>query len=647
VKNFSLAIKIGIGFLVVLTLTLIVGLVGYLALENVLAKTALNQEASATRSQFADAQAYVDQFFLNNYQEARQEQEIARQNVESALEECHQALSSIQSRDDLSAEVETLLDSVAAQLANYTAAFERIIAAEQSKIDAVPEIMGGFDRLTSLYKKAGFWVEEAVMATGVFRADAFGYLERNTTTRWQEMSGSHDAARAAIDDWIAKVSNSEELAAIGKEMLAVFDTVDQKLSTYNDDFNRLTTDRTRMKTIQESLWSSLTAVEDNTFQQMAGIKKVSISLIIGSVVAAVLLGIVSAVMSTRAIVKPIKRVAASLKDIAEGEGDLTVRLDIRSKDEIGTLAHWFNMFIENMDELIAQIGENAHKLGDASADFTRIAQQMSTGTEQMSDKSNGVASAAEEMSANMASVAAASEQASVNINMVATATDDMTNRIGQIAKKSDKAQAITQQAVDSGRKTADQVNELGRAAEAISKVTEVITEISEQTNLLALNATIEAARAGEAGKGFAVVANEIKELAAQTAKATGDIRDKIEGIQSSTEKTVVEIDGIMKVIDGVNEIVAQIATDTVEQSSSTQEIASNVADASHGIQEVSQNVAQSSVVSTDISKNIGEVSAEASEMAESSLSVENNAAMLSQMAEQLKSLVGRFKIQST
>jgi methyl-accepting chemotaxis protein len=198
--------------------------------------------------------------------------------------------------------------------------------------------------------------------------------------------------------------------------------------------------------------------------------------------------------------------------------------------------------------------------------------------------------------------------------------------------------------VDSGKTTVDQVNELGRAAVEISKVTEVITEISEQTNLLALNATIEAARAGEAGKGFAVVANEIKELAAQTAKATGDIRGKIDGIQSSTDKTVVEIDTIMKVINDVNQIVAQIAKDTVEQSTSTQEIASNVAEASQGIQEVNQNVAQSSLVSTDIAKNISEVSSEAAEMAENSHSIENNATVLSQMAEQLNGLVGRFKI---
>jgi methyl-accepting chemotaxis protein len=191
---------------------------------------------------------------------------------------------------------------------------------------------------------------------------------------------------------------------------------------------------------------------------------------------------------------------------------------------------------------------------------------------------------------------------------------------------------------------ADQVNDLGRAAVEISKVTEVITEISEQTNLLALNATIEAARAGEAGKGFAVVANEIKELAAQTAKATGEIRNKIEGIQGSTNRTVREIEEITKVINDVNEIVSLIASDTIEQSASTREIADNVQEASRGIQEMNHNVAQSSAVSTDIAKEIAQVSNQAQEIVKGSSEILTNADNLSHMAEQLKNLVGRFKM---
>jgi methyl-accepting chemotaxis protein len=643
VKNYSLGVKIGMGFVAVLVLTVVVGIAGYLALGNVVAKTAIYQETNEAKTLFSNARGYVDQFFLHAHAEARPKQDKARLNALESLDKCRGALADILAKNVFSVDTKAQLTQVASQLEAYAKGFDRILVAERLKVEAVPKMTAKFEKIKKLYEEGAFLTEDVVQTVSIFWASTEGYLERNTASRWEKVAQAGEGAKTAIDAWSVKVSNSDSLGPMGKEMVAVDAALNQELEGYNKAFNDQTNQLAQMQVTQAALWSGLSEVEADTFNQMNAIKQVSETVIVGSVIAAVLLGFVCAWLSTRAIVRPVKQVAASLRDIAEGEGDLTVRLKVNSKDELGMLAHWFNQFIENMDKLIAQISDSAGKLGGSSADFIRIAQQMTTGIEQMSNKSNSVATAAEEMSANMTSVAAASEQASTNINTVAVAADDMTARISEIAKKSDKAQAITQQAVASGQKTVVQVNELGRAAEDISKVTEVITEISEQTNLLALNATIEAARAGDAGKGFAVVANEIKELASQTAKATGDIRGKIEGIQSSTDKTVVEIDAIMKVINGVNEIVAQIASDTVEQSSSTQEIANNVAEASRGIQEVNHNVAHSSMVSSDIAKDIAQVSLEASEMADNSQSIKRNAELLAQMAEKLNGLVGRFK----
>jgi methyl-accepting chemotaxis protein len=188
------------------------------------------------------------------------------------------------------------------------------------------------------------------------------------------------------------------------------------------------------------------------------------------------------------------------------------------------------------------------------------------------------------------------------------------------------------------------VDELGHAADEISKVTEAITEISEQTNLLALNATIEAARAGEAGKGFAVVANEIKELARQTAAATLEIKNRITGIQDSTADTVTQIEAITGVINEVNEIVGTIATAVEEQSVTSQEIANNVAQASQGIQEVNENVNQSSSVAGTISGDIAEVNSSVQEIADSSSQVNHNSDELSALSGKLRELVGRFKV---
>ena len=196
----------------------------------------------------------------------------------------------------------------------------------------------------------------------------------------------------------------------------------------------------------------------------------------------------------------------------------------------------------------------------------------------------------------------------------------------------------------SKNRASTQVAELGNAAREIGKVVETITEISEQVNLLALNATIEAARAGEAGKGFAVVANEIKELARQTAEASGEIKKKVDDIQASTQGTVTQISAITEVVNQVNEIVATIATAVEEQSATTREIATNVTQASGGIGEVTQKVSQNSQFSSSISEEITEVSHAAGEMANSSGQVNLRAGELAELSSALNELVGRFKV---
>jgi methyl-accepting chemotaxis protein len=347
---------------------------------------------------------------------------------------------------------------------------------------------------------------------------------------------------------------------------------------------------------------------------------------------------------TGKVVNPIKKVANGLKDVAEGEGDLTKRLQVTSADEVGDLAKWFNIFMERLQGMIKDIAENADHLNENSAAFSDIANQMSLNAEQMSSKSNTVAGSTEEMSGNMDSVAAAMEEASTNINMVASAAEQMTSTINEIAQNSEKARSVTRDAVDSAKSTTERVGELGIAAKEIGKVTEAITEISEQTNLLALNATIEAARAGEAGKGFAVVANEIKELAKQTADATQEIKEKIDGIQRSTDATVDEIGQIFTIINGVNEIVSSIATAVEEQSLTTKEIAGNVAQASQGINQVNQNVAQSSSVASEINREMASLNQVASDMSNSGTQVNLSSSELSSLSKKLKDLVNQFKV---
>ena len=344
------------------------------------------------------------------------------------------------------------------------------------------------------------------------------------------------------------------------------------------------------------------------------------------------------------ITKPIQGIVRRFKDIAEGEGDLTARLDTTRKDEMGELSKWFNTFMEKLQAIIKEIAGNANILNTSAANLSNLANQMSMGSSNMSEKSNSVASSSEEMSSNMNTVSASMEQTATNVNLVASSIEEMTSTINEIAQNSEKGRNISSDAVTKVKSASDRVGELGKDALEINKVTETITEISEQTNLLALNATIEAARAGESGKGFAVVANEIKELARQTADATQEIKQKIDSIQNSTAGTVTEIEQITKVIDEVNEIVSSIAASVEEQSVTAREIANNVSQASTGIQEVNANVAQSSLVAGEIARDINEVNQGSNEITNSSSQVNLSAEELSKLAEKLKGMVGRFKV---
>jgi methyl-accepting chemotaxis protein len=344
------------------------------------------------------------------------------------------------------------------------------------------------------------------------------------------------------------------------------------------------------------------------------------------------------------IVRPINNAVASLKDIAQGEGDLTMRLDARSKDEVGELGLWFNTFIEKLQGIVKRIADNSNLVNASSDQLSSIAKVLSAGAADTSQRAANVATASEEMSANLNNVAAAMEQSSTNTNMVASAAEEMTSTINEIAENAERARNVSSKAVDQAKSASERMGELGEAAQKIGMVTETITEISEQTNLLALNATIEAARAGEAGKGFAVVANEIKDLARQTAQATLNIKNQIHDVQRTTEATVNEIDQISEVISGVNDIVATIATAVEEQTAATREIANNIAQASQGIQEVNENVSQSSVVAGEITEDISRVNLAATGISESSNQVQASSEDLQRMAAELNTIVGSFKI---
>lgn len=376
-------------------------------------------------------------------------------------------------------------------------------------------------------------------------------------------------------------------------------------------------------------------------QKNAQFKK---QLIIILTVVSLAFALVFSLFLSKSISNALKKsvdLAASLAN-----GDLSKRIELQQKDELGSLATALNTMADKLNNLISNMSNEVIELSSTSGELNTIAKSMFGDSSSASDNARDVANATEQLSSSMHSVAAASEEASTNVGFVATASEEVALSIAEVDEKTKEARLITEDAVQLAHSSSKKVDALGQAASQISKVTEVITDISEQTNLLALNATIEAARAGEAGKGFAVVANEIKALAKQTAEAIGEIRGSIESMQGSTNETVNEIKQITGVIGKIDAIVASITDSVAAQTVTTTEITENINQAALGISEVNENIAQSSVASSEIANDVNSVSELTSSLANTGKTVEDGASRLASVADTLKAMVAKFKMKA-
>ncbi len=327
------------------------------------------------------------------------------------------------------------------------------------------------------------------------------------------------------------------------------------------------------------------------------------------------IGIFVAVFLSRRISNMTQSVLVQAEAIAAG--DLTrPDLKILSDDELGDLTQAVNKVNSSLKDMILAITENAQHVASASEELSAASQQITSNSEETSAQANVVNQA--------------TKQVSQNLQSVSTGAEEMASTIQSIAGNAHEAATVASKAVETAQAANTTVGKLGASSAEIGEVIKVITSIAQQTNLLALNATIEAARAGEAGKGFAVVANEVKELAKQTAKATEDIGQKITAIQQDTKGAVDAIGSITGVINQVNEISGTIATAVEEQSATTNEMTRNVADAAKGAGEITHNI-----------EGVAQAAQGTSNSAQESQKAANE---LAQMAEQLRGLVGQFKI---
>ena len=416
-------------------------------------------------------------------------------------------------------------------------------------------------------------------------------------------------------------------------------------------------------------WSVMVVITENII--FAPVRAITQYTIIIAVLALIVSAIIILLVLSH-VVKPIVKVADSLKDISEGEGDLTQSIKVQSKDEVGDLARYFNKLMAALRIPISEVKKTVVSLASVSEELSSVSGELATGseeagtqsvtvastTEQMAANINAMASGAEEASVNANEVAGAAEEMSTNMNTIATAVEEMSASISQIASNASEARKVAGEATEKSGEATDTMNKLGLAAKEIGNVTDVIKRIADKTNLLALNATIEAASAGEAGKGFAVVAGEIKELATQSAQSADDIARRIEGIQHGANDAVKVIHDVSGIIVKINYSVEAIAGHVEQQTKASNEIASNVSQASigakrvagaigevaKGANDVSRNAGEAAKGATNVSHNVVGMSEAAKIISQGATHVNQNAHDLSKMADDLRLAMDKFKV---
>lgn len=435
------------------------------------------------------------------------------------------------------------------------------------------------------------FVEESVVDEAV-------ELYQQYREHYMVMKGIHSGEKWRMDTWL-----------MANQVQPLFTRMESNLAMIVDGFSK------DMKTLSEAVVSSslLNIILLLSFSAIGQIFAMAISKRI-----------------TREVVEPIQQVSKAMADIADGQGDLTQRLPVRSQDEIGQMSGYFNEFISRIHAMLGKVQNTIHELERSSTHLAGITQTMSQGASQQLNATSSLNKTMVEMSQQAKEVEAHSQNTSRATHQAA---DRVKGSGKQIVGAVDEIQKLT----DNMHSMTASVMQLRADSEVIGKVVSVIREIAEQTNLLSLNAAIEAARAGEYGRGFAVVADEVRALARRTQESTVEIEGIIDKICETTHQTVKAVNRSREVTESSSRVIA-------ESKNNIQPVTVLMDDINQMSEKVLAAAHSQTLLSQSINQNIHQIHEVAEQAADGVKRTDSSASDLQRLALELDGLVKQFRI---